>query len=151
MLPGSKNNGRFATAQSRRGFAGGKRNSGRIPLDVHVRNMVGDFRSRKGSCDPRNPGDLTRNIIEAALPFLVQGVVIFLQIRFQGLDHADDFFLTHFLAAAEGVFVRTVVEQSIGDQIFFADEQAGALRPANRFSTAESDEVVAHVREIPQT
>ena len=112
--------------------------------------MVRDFRGGERSCHPGNLCHLAGDEIQTALPFLVQRLVIFLQIRFQSLDHPDDFLFPHFLAAAEGVFVRTIVQQGVGDQIFFADEQTRALRPANRFSTAEGDEVVAHVCVIPQ-
>ena len=76
--------------------------------------------------------------------------MVLFQIGFQGLDHSDDFFLAHFLAAAESVFVRAVVEQCVGDQIFFADKKTGALGPANRFSTTESDQVVTHFCVVPQ-
>ena len=46
--------------------------------------------------------------------------------------------------------MRAVVQQGVGDQILFADQQTCALRPANRFSAAEGDQVVAHVGVIPQ-
>src|SRR5438477_5437382 len=38
--------------------------------------------------------------------------IFFFQVRFQRLDHPDDFLFPHFLTAAECVLVRAVVQRS---------------------------------------
>ena len=77
-------------------------------------------------------------------------VVVFLQIELDRFHHSDNFFFANLLAAAQCVFMRTVVEQGIRDQILSSDQQAGALRATHRFSSTESDEIVSHVGVIPE-
>src|SRR5437879_11032632 len=112
--------------------------------------MVGNFRSEKRRAHARRFRDLLRDALQTVLPFFCKRVVIFAEEKFQRLDHSDNFFFADFLTAAERVLVRAVVEQGICDQILTPDEQPGALRAANRFTSTESDEVVTHVGVIPQ-
>src|SRR6266700_2013131 len=149
MLSRRKNDGWVRAAQNSRSIARSQHDAGWIPLDVHVGDMISNFRNGKRSCHAMNLSYLAGDEIQAALPFLVQGFMILFQVGFQSLDHPDDFLFTHFLAAAESVFVRAVVEQCVGDEIFFPDEQTCTLRPTDRFSTAESDQIVAHISVVP--
>ena len=76
--------------------------------------------------------------------------MVLTQIELQRLHHSDDFFFADFLAAAQSIFVRTVVQQSVSDKILASKQQSGALRTSNCFPAAEGDEVVAHLRVFPQ-
>ena len=76
--------------------------------------------------------------------------MVFFQVQFERLHHPDNFFLANFLAAANRVLVRTVVQQCIPDQILAPDQQSGTLRTAHSFAPAERDQVVSHVGVIPQ-
>ena len=58
--------------------------------------------------------------VEPVLPFSLQCVVIFVQIELHRFHHPDNFFFTHFLAAAECVFMRAVVEQAHSQPDSFA-------------------------------
>ena len=90
-----------------------------VPGDVQVRDMVGDGEGGEFGGHAGDRFYFGDNQIETALPFGVEGLVVFVQIALEGFDHADDFFLAHFLTAAESVFVGAVVKQGVGDEIFF--------------------------------
>ena len=124
--------------------------AGRVPRDRHVRDVVGDFRNEEGRAHTGHTRDLSRHVIQPVLPLLPQRVVIFIEIKIQCLDHADNFFLAYFLATADGILVRAVVKQCVCNQIFSADQQTGALWSAHRFTATEGYEVIAHIRIIPK-
>ncbi len=86
----------------------------RIPIDQHMRNMVGNIGDIEGGADAGNLGDFTGHEIKAAPPFFFQRIVIFLQIKLERFNHADDFLFAHFRATPQRVFMRAVIEQSVG-------------------------------------
>ena len=73
-----------------------------IPVDQHTGNVVRDFGHHHFGGDAFDGGDLRGNVVEAALPFGVERVVIFGEVEFERFDHADDFFLADFLACGPG-------------------------------------------------
>ena len=83
--------------------------------------MIGDVGREEFRPHAGDFRDFARDQLQAVLPFFLQSVVIFVEIHLQRLDHSDDFFLADFLAAAEGVFVRAVVEQGAGYELFASD------------------------------
>src|SRR5712671_6138855 len=68
----------------------------RIPIDQHMRNMVGNIGDIEGGADARNLGDFPRYEIKPPPPFFLQRLVVFLQIKLERFDHADDFLLPTF-------------------------------------------------------
>ena len=145
-----QDDGWLAGAQLVRRVARLQGNVARVPVNFQVRNVIGDVRDGKRGADTRYACDFGGDAIEPAPPFFRQRIMIFLQVALQGFDHADDFFLADFLATAQRIFVRTVVEQRVSDQIFSADQQTRALRAANGFASAERNQVIAHICVIPQ-
>src|ERR1700737_4122219 len=115
-----------------------------------MRNVVGDGRGGEVGSHAGDRFYFSGDQIETALPFGVESVVVFVQIAFERFYHSDDFFLAHFLTAAQSVFVRTVVEQGVGYEVFFANKHARALRTANGFATTEANQVVPHVGVVPE-
>ena len=99
----------------------------RETLESHVICMWGTWFAMSGDeergAHSRNFGEFARDSLETILPFPCQSVVIFLQIEFKRLDHPDNFFFADFLAAAQRVFMRAVVEECISDQVLAPDQQ----------------------------
>src|SRR6516165_335499 len=122
MLFGSgKNDGRLRASQGGVGLPRRKFDARGVPPDFHVRHVVCNVRNKIGSGDGRKAGDFSGNDFQAALPFLVERLLVILQIALEGLDHADDFFFADFLTAADRIFVWAVVEERIRDQIGSAE------------------------------
>src|SRR5215469_8876231 len=122
----------------------------RVPLNFHVRHVIGDIGNKVGGGDSRESANSARNEFEAMLPFLLQLLLILVQVEFQRFNHAYDFLFADFLTATDRVFVRTVVEKGIGNQVSSTQQEAGTLWPPDGFSSAEGDQVVAHVGVIPK-
>ena len=103
----------FELRSSLRGLLWRQGNAGRVPRDAHVRHVIGDVGHEERCAHSRNLRDFARDPFQPGLPFLGQCVVVFREKTFERLNHAQDFFLAHFLAAAQCVFMRAVVEQGI--------------------------------------
>src|SRR5262250_1270006 len=96
--------------------------------------MIGDIGDEIGSRDTRKARHFLGDKLKPTLPLLVEGVLVVLQIEFEGFDHADDFLFAHLLAATNGVFVGTIVEESVRHKLLLAEQQTRALRTTNRFT-----------------
>src|SRR5215472_18704048 len=147
---GRKDNRRFGLPEGGQSLFRRDLNALRVPLNFHVRYVIGDIGNKVGGGDSRQSANPTRNEFEAMLPFLRQLLLIFVQVEFQRFDHAYDFLFADFLTATDRVFVRTVVEKGIGDQVSPTKQESGTLWTPDGFSSAEGDQVVAHVGVIPE-
>src|SRR5690242_10561584 len=99
-------------------------------------NMISDVRGEELRRYTGDLGQFARNTFQPGLPLARQSVVIFLQVKLQRLDHPNDFFFADLLAPAYRVLMRTVVEQSVRDQIFATDQESRALGPTHDLTTA---------------
>src|SRR5882724_13299106 len=108
-----------------------------VPGNLKVWDMICDIGSEERSVNALHFRELARDIVETTLPFPRKRLVVFVEIKLERLDHPDDLFLADFLAAAERVFVRAVIQQGAGDHVRASDQQAGTLRASNGFRSEE--------------
>src|SRR3954447_4152988 len=99
------------------------RDIGRKLLDAHAGHL----------------SDCLRHRIKPLPPFTIQSIMIFGEIQFECLHHADDFFLSDLCKTINGVLVRAAVDHRVMHEILSAQEESRALWSSDGLSAAERD------------
>ena len=118
--------------------------------DEQVRDVIGDFGNEGLRLDGGKGFQFCGDEIGALLVFGFERSVILAEEPIDGSDETNDFFLGDFHAAADGVGVRGIVLFRGVDEIFAAEEQAGALWTAKALAAGESDEIETHLSVVPE-
>ena len=112
--------------------------------------MVGHFGHEDLGLDAGNRGGAGPDRFGARVEVAPLGGVILGEIELQRGEHADHLFLVHLHAASDRVAVGRRVQARGGNQVFAADEQAGALRAAQPLAPGKGHQIEPHLRVLPQ-